>query len=336
MGNRDLARRRLIQGSLALAGLGLLAGCDLEVPALRRRRVARVGFLATGSPPPGVQHRAFLQGLRDLGYVEGRNVDIEYRWGDEQQERLPGLAAELVGLNVDVILAAGGDAALAAREATSTIPIVFGAAADPVGLGLVSSLPRPGGNVTGLSAIAPALAPKRVELLRETVPDARRLAVLADAKGVNVERDWDESQAAARVLGREPRRYDVESPEDFEGAFAAMAAEGAGALVVLQSPFFVRSRARVVAAAAKARLPAVYDNRLFTDAGGLMSYGPDVTDLYRRAADYVDKILKGTKPADLPVELPAKLDAVVNLKTAQALGLTIPPSVLQQATEVIQ
>jgi putative ABC transport system substrate-binding protein len=330
-------RRHLLRGGLALAGLGVLSGCGrLPLGPPDAPKVPRLGLLAPGSPLPDVQHQAFFQALGDLGYQEGRNVAYEDRWAGDQPERLASLAAELATANVDVILAAGGDAALAAKQATSTTPVVFAAASDPVEAGLVGNLAHPGGNLTGLSLVAPELTAKRVELLRQVAAQASRLAVLADARALAVERQWDELRTAAAALGLVPRRYDVQSADGVDGAFAALAREGAEALLALPSPVFNRVRTRLIELAAQARVPAMYEQRLFTDAGGLLSYGPSLADLYRRAAGYVDKILKGANPAELPVEQPTTFDFIVNLKTAQALGLTIPPSVLQQATELIQ
>ena len=282
---------------------------------------------------------AFRQGLRDLGYVEGRNLVIEYRDAEGKVERLPALAAELVALKVDVIVASGTLAALAAKQATRTLPIVFSPAADPVASGLVTSLARPGGNVTGLSLLNSELVGKWLEQLKQAIPGVSRVAVLwqPGAFGERTEKDMLKgAEVAARALGVQLQFVEARGPEDFDRAFSDMTRARAGALTVLGSTMFVSERRRLVDLAAKNRLPAVYNVREFVDAGGLMSYGPNLADLFRRAATYVDKILKGAKPGDLPVEQPTKFELVINLKTAKALGLTIPQSVLVRADEVIQ
>jgi putative ABC transport system substrate-binding protein len=288
------------------------------------------------SPHP---QEVFRQGLRDLGYVEGRNVVIEYRDAEGKPERLPALAAELVGLKVDVIVAGGQPHALAAMQATRTLPIVFIGAADPVTSGLVTSLARPGGNVTGLSFLAPELVGKRLELLKQAVPGVTRVAVLWEPGGQGERTAKDmlkQAEAAARALGVRPQFVEARGPADFDRAFSDMTRARAGALTVLGSVMFVNERRRLVDLAAKNRLPAVYLSREFVDAGGLMSYGPNVADLFRRAATYVDKILKGAKPGDLPVEQPTKFELVINMKTAKALGLTIPQSLLGRADHVVE
>ncbi len=282
---------------------------------------------------------AFLQGLRDLGHVEGRNVVIEYRSAEGKPERLPALAAELVALKVDVIVATGTPASLAAKQATRTLPIVFAGVADPVGGGLVTSLARPGGNVTGLSLLAPELVGKGLELLKQAVPGVSRVAVLWQPGGSGERTEQDmlkAAEGAARALGVRLQFIEVRGPADFDQAFSDMTKARAGALTVLSSNMFLVEHRRLVTLAGKNRLPAVYPFREFVDAGGLMAYGAGVHDSVRRAATYVDKILKGTKPADLPVEQPTKFELVINLKTAKALGLTIPQSVLGRADEVLQ
>ncbi len=324
-----------------LAGTGaVLLAAPLAAEAQQAAKVARIGYLSTNLAANPHLHEAFLQGLRDLGYVEGRNVVIEYRDAEGKPERLPALAAELVALKVDVIVVAEAHhAALAAKQATRTIPIVFAAAADPVESGLVTSLARPGGNVTGLSIVAPELVGKCLELLKQAVPGVSRVAVLWEpgAVGERTEKDMlKEADVAARALGVRLQFVEVRGPADFDRAFSDMTRARAGALTVLPSNMFVNERRRLVDLAAKNRLPAVYPWRESVDAGGLMAYGPNLADLFRRAATYVDKILKGAKPADLPVEQPTKFELVINLKTAKALGLTIPPSLLQRADEVIQ
>jgi putative ABC transport system substrate-binding protein len=302
-------------------------------------KVARIGYLS-GSLAAGPHlPEAFRQGLRDLGYVEGRNVVIEYRDAEGTFERLPALAAELVALKVDVIVAPNTVGTLAAKHATGTLPIVFATAGDPVASGVVTSLARPGGNVTGLSLLAPELVGKCLELLKQAVPGVSRVAVLREPGVVGERLDKDmlkRAEGAARALGVRFEVLEVRGPADFDRAFSDMTRAHAGALTVLGSTMFSTERRRLVDLAAKNRLPAVYPWREFVDAGGLMAYGANIADLYRRAAIYVDKILKGAKPADLPVEQPTKFELVINLKTAKALGLTIPPSLLLRADQVIE
>ena len=282
---------------------------------------------------------AFRQGLRDLGYVEGRNVVIEYRDAEGKHERLPALAAELVALKVDVIVAPPTPAALAAKQVTKTIPIVFAAVSDPVSSGLVTSLARPGGNVTGLSDLTPELVGKCLEQLKQAVPGVSRAAVLwqPGAFGERTEKDLlKAAEVAARALGVRLQFVEARGPDDFDRAFSKMTSARADALTVLPTAMFVSERRRLVDLAAKNRLPTVFPYRESVDAGGLMSYGPNLADMYRRAATYVDKILKGAKPGDLPVEQPTKFELDINAKTAKALSLTIPQSVLLRADQVIQ
>jgi putative ABC transport system substrate-binding protein len=317
---------------------GLLA--PLAAEAQQATKVARIGFLSASSPPitPHVLE-AFLQGLRDLGYVEGRNLVIEYRFAEGKLERLPALAAELVALRVDVIFTGSSAQALAAKQSTTTLPIVFIVSSDPVSDGLVTSLARPGGNLTGLASVASDLVGKRLEQLKQAVPGVNRVAVLWHPGGSGGGTNKDMLKAiddAARALGVRLQFVEVRGPEDFDRAFSDMTKARAGALTVLGSVMFSIERRRLVDLAAKNRLPAVYALREFVDAGGLMAYGASQADLNRRAATYVAKILKGAQPADLPVEQPTKFELVINLKTAKALGLTIPPSVLGRADEVIQ
>jgi putative tryptophan/tyrosine transport system substrate-binding protein len=322
-----------------LAGTGaVLFAAPLAAEAQQAAKVARIGYLGGNRASSPHMHEAFLQGLRDLGYVEGRNVVIEYRDAEGKLERLPALAAELVALKVDVIVAANTRAALAAKQATRTLPIVFANASDPIASGLVTSLARPGGNVTGLSLLAPELAGKCMELLTQAVPGVSRVAFLWQPGGLpGAERDMlKEADVAARALGVRLQVVEARGPADFDRAFSDMTKARAGALTMLANTMFLIERRRLVDLAAKNRLPTVYSLREFVDAGGLMAYGANVADLYRRAGTLVDKILKGTKPADLPVEQPTKFELVINLKTAKALGLTIPQSVLGRADEVIQ
>jgi putative ABC transport system substrate-binding protein len=325
------------------AFIGTLAGAVLATPlaaeAQQVAKIARIGYLSPNLAASPHLREAFLQGLRDLGYVEGRNVVIEIRSAEGKFERLPALAAELVALKVDVILATGTPASLAAEQATRTLPIVFVAAADPVTSGFVTSLARPGGNITGLFNLAPELVGKCLEQLTQAVPGVSRVAALWQPGGQGERMDKDMLKAAdvaARTLGLRLQFVEARGPADFDRAFSEMTRARAGALTVLPSPMFLSERRRLADLAAKNRLPAVYPSRESVDAGGLMSYGPDLADLFRRAATYVDKILKGAKPGDLPVEQPTKFELVINLKTAKALGLIIPPSLLQRADEVIQ
>jgi putative tryptophan/tyrosine transport system substrate-binding protein len=327
-------RRETIIALVALGAVPLAAG------AQQTAMVARIGYLSPNLAASPHQRDAFLQGLRDLGYVEGRNIVIEFRDAEGKLERLPALAAELVALKVEVILAEGGtQGPRVAMRATTTIPIVFAGAGDPVGSELVNSLARPGGNVTGLSGLGPELVGKRLELLKQAVPGVDRVAVLRQpaALGERTANDMlKAADAAARALRMQPQIIEAQVPDEFARAFSDMTGARAGALTVLPSAMFLREHRRLVDLAAKHRLPAVYPQREFVDAGGLMSYGANQGDLFRRAAIFVDKILKGAKPTDLPVEQPTKFELVINLKAAKAMGLTIPQSVLAQADEVIR
>ena len=334
-------RRQLLQGGLAVAGLGLLPGCGLLPPrAQPPARDARIGWLALGltDDPALVRLReAFRQGLREHGWVEGRNITLEYRSAEGRREQLPELAAELVRLKPDVLVPSGGSPAIrAARDAAGAIPIVFPVHGDPVGEGLVASLARPGGNVTGLSNIAPELGGKRLELLKAVVPGLSRAAVLWNAANPTTAVDLRETEAAAQRLGIRLHSLAVGGPDHFASAFQAAIGTAPDALITLLDAITYTYRTRIIDFAAMSRLPAMYPQREFADDGGLLAYGPNLSDMFRRAATYVDKILKGAKPADLPVEQPTTFDFVVSLKTAHTLGLAIPQSVLQQATEVIQ
>ena len=278
----------------------------------------------------------FLQGLRELGYIEGKNIVIEARSAEGNFDRLPDLAAELVRLRVDVIVASSNPAIIALKQATQTIPIVMTVVGDPVGAGFVASLARPGGNVTGLSNIAEELSGKRLELLKEINPKITRVAVFRNPTIPTHAVLWKETQDAATALGIKLLPLDIRGPDDFESAFGAMVKERAEAFIVLPEPITLTHRQQIVDLAAKKRLPGMYPFGDFTDAGGLIYYGPSRTDLWRRGATYVDKILKGTKPADLPVERPMKFELVINLKTAKQIGLTIPPNLLARADRVIK
>jgi ABC-type uncharacterized transport system substrate-binding protein len=326
---------RLIALAVILAvGLALV---PLAAEAQQAAKIARIGFLTNNPASNPHLNEAFRQGLRDLGYIEGRNVVIEYRDAEGKPERFPALAAELVALNVDIIVAPSTVAALAAKQATRTLPIV--SVAIPVTSGLVTSLARPGGNVTGLAFFSPELVSKCLEQLKQAVPGVSRVAVLwqPGVVGERTEKDMLKgAEVAAPALGVRLQFVEARGLEDFDRAFSEMTRARAGALTVLPSNMFIGERRRLVDLAAKNGLPAVYPWREFVVAGGLMSYGLNVADLFRRAATYVDRILKGTKPADLPVEQPTKFELVLNLKTAKALGLTIPQSVLGRADEVIQ
>jgi putative ABC transport system substrate-binding protein len=308
--------------------LGLLAA---PLAAQQAGKVPRIGFLSWGFPPPSDRWgEPFRERLRELGYVEGQNIAIEYRWAEERSDRAADLAAELVRLRIDVIVAWVTTTVRAAQNATRTIPIVMGAVADPVRSGLVASLARPGGNTTGPSMMTLDIAGKRLELLREVLPGVSRVAFLFSPKSGR--QFVEETHVAAQRLGVRIQPVGVGDPQELEGAFAAVLRERAGALIV--EPILVPDR--IVDFATRHRLPTISDYRSFPEAGALMSYGANARELHRRTADYVDRILKGPKPADLPVELPTKLELVINLKTAKALGLTIPPSVLARVDQVIE
>jgi putative tryptophan/tyrosine transport system substrate-binding protein len=299
-------------------------------------RIPRIGILIPSSASSNsARVEALRQRLRELGYVEGKNVVIEYRYAEGKLERLPDLAAELVRLKVDVIVTAG-PATLAAKKASATIPIVFGAAPDPVGSGFVSSLARPGGNITGLSNIVQDLDGKRLELLKESFPRFARVAFLWGSGGPRGNLVLTDMEAAAKALGLKLQSLPVRSLDDFESAFARAKRDGAQALITTTGPLIYTQQHQVLDFAAKNRLPAMYPFSEFVEAGGLMSYAPNYTDLFRRAADFVDKILKGTKPADLPVEQPKKFEFLVNLKTAKQIGVEIPSGVLARADRVLK
>jgi putative ABC transport system substrate-binding protein len=316
---------------IALVGSGAIA--DAQQPA---GRVPRIGYLSPGIRSDSYSREAFQQGLRGLGYVAGKNILIEYRYSEGKFERLPELAEELVRLKLDVIVTVGTPPAQAVKAATKTIPIVMALISDPVGTGLVGSLARPGGNVTGLSTISQDLSGKRLELLKETLPKVSRVAVLYDPNDPAKVDEFKETEVTARPLGVHLQSLEVRGLDEFDGAFKAAITAKAGAILVLPTSILITNRTRIVDLAMKNRLPTMFATSQFTDAGGLMSYGPDYGDLYRRAATYVDKILKGAKPADLPVEQPTKFELVINLKTAKQIGLTVPPNLLVRANRIIR
>ena len=315
---------------------GAAATWPLAARAQQPAQLPTIGFLGASTPAiMGQWVAAFVQRLRELGWIEGRTIAIEYRWAEGRSARANEIAAEFVRLKVDVIVTHSAELVVAAKQATSVIPIVFGLAADPVGSGLVASLARPGGNVTGLSVQGTDLAGKRFELLREIVPGLRWLAVIANAGASGAVLEMREAQAAARALGLEVATPEIRRAEDIVPAFEALNGH-AQALYVASDPLLYANRVRINTLALGARLPTMHATREYVEAGGLMSYGANYPDLFRRAGDYVDKILRGAKPADLPVEQPTKFDLVVNLITAKVLGLTVPPTVLARADEVIE
>jgi putative tryptophan/tyrosine transport system substrate-binding protein len=325
-------KRKITVRALSALIFALSHLAEAQQPAV----IPRIGILIGSSASSySARVEALRRRLRELGYVEGKNIFIEYRYAEGKLERLPDLAAELVGLKVDVIVTTG-QAVLVAKKASPTLPIVFGAAADPVGAGLVSSLARPGGNITGLSLMAQDLDGKRLELLKEAFPKVARVAFLwvpVDSRG-NLA--LTEMEAAAKALGLKLLSLEVRSLDDFEGAFARAITNGAHALVTSASPLIDTQQRQVLDFAAKNRLPAMYHTSEYVEAGGLMSYAPNYADLWRRAGDFVDKILKGVKPADLPVEQPKKFELIINLKAAKQIDLTIPSKVLERADKVIK
>jgi putative tryptophan/tyrosine transport system substrate-binding protein len=322
-----LSRRRFVVGA---AGLGLVAGCGrLPGQAQAPARVPSVGIL--NAIPSSAE--AFRQGLRDLGYVDGQNIALEYRTVGAREDLLPAAAAELVRLPVDVIVVGGDPSIRAAIDATDTIPIVMSVSRDPVGSGFIASLARPGGTVTGLSYLSVQLTAKRLEVLQQAMPRVSRVAALGPPSTML---EWREAEAAARTLGVQLLFLEVHGPDDLEPALERAAREGVEALLLLTSPLVAREQGRIAELTATRRLAAISDRREFAVAGGLIAYGPGIPGLWARSAYYVDRILKGTKPADLPVEQPMRFDFVVNMKTAQALGLTFPNEIMLQVTEVIQ
>jgi len=326
-------RRRFIGGvAICFSAAPLAAGAQLA------GKIHRIGYLALGGAETAPhQHAAFWRGLRERGWVEGQNVLVETRRADGNSDRLPALAAELVRLNVELIVATSSAATRAARDATKTIPIVMAASANAVGEGLVNSLARPGGNITGMTLLAgPAIAGKQLELLKEASPTAVRVAALTNPTNRSHAAYTSELRVAARSLGVQLLVLETRSPDQFEGTFAAIVRERTAALLVLTDAMFLSYHRRLADLAARSRLPALYSQREFVEAGGLASYGPNLVDMFHRAAAHVDKILRGARPGDLPVEQPVKFELVINLKTAQAFGLAIPQSLLLRADEVLQ
>jgi putative tryptophan/tyrosine transport system substrate-binding protein len=320
-----------------MLGAGALATPLMSFAQQQTGKVLRVGLLSPFSPSATVSwHQAFRLGLRDLGWIEGQNISIVYRYAEGRTDRLPEIAADLVRQKVDVIVAALVVDALAAKEATSTIPIVVAAAGDPVALKVVESEARPGGNVTGLSQISVEVVGKRLELLKDVVPNLSRVAVLWDPQNPVSTLNWKELQIPAQQLAVQLLSLEVSSTNDFDKAFEDATKERAGALAVMPAPLFAGNFKRIADLAAKSRLPSIFQFSEFTDAGGLLAYGPDRSDMFRRAAAYVDKILKGAKPADLPMERPTKFEFVINMKTAKTLGITVPNPILLRATRLIE
>lgn len=326
-------KRKITVLTLCAMLFALCVSAEAQQPG----KIPRIGFL--GNSTAALEENLvepFRHGLRDLGYVEGKNILIEYRWAEGKYERFPALIAELVAQKVDIIVTAGTPAVLAVKKAAPSIPLVMAAAGDPIGTGLIESLAHPGGNITGLSGMAVDLEGKRTELLREVIPKLSHVAVFwnpASPLQVNSEK---EVQAAARAFKMKVLSLGVQSPAQFDNAFATIRRERPGALLVLADRLFLHNRARIMEFATKQHLPGVYAYVELVEAGGLMSYGPSYADLHRRAAAFVDKILKGRKPSDLPVEQPMKFEFVVNLKTAKQIGLNIPPELLARATRIIR
>ncbi len=321
--------------ALILALILAVLAAPLAAEGQQVGKVYRIGYLSIASGP-SPRTEALRQGLRELGYIEGKNITIEYRFAQEKADRLHGLATELVNLKVDLIVTGGPTATRAAQQATRTLPVVMAWGGDPVEARFVASLAQPGSNITGLTSMATELGSKRLGLLKEAVPHISRVAVLWNPSHSEASASFRETEGATRALGLSLESIEVRSAADLEGAFRRAVTRHADALTVLLDPVTLLNEAKVAELAARSRIPSIFYERRFATAGGLMAYGPLDEDLHRRAAGYVDKILKGAKPADLPVEQPTKFELVINLKTAKALGLTIPPSLLQRADEIIQ
>jgi ABC-type uncharacterized transport system substrate-binding protein len=329
----SLSSRKIFCFALSAMLFALCSFAQAQHPG----RVPRIGFLIASTPSAMAPRLdAFQQGLLELGYVEGKNIVIERRYADGKSDHLPALAAELVSLKVDVIVTSGPTATRSAKEATSTIPIVMTFDDDPVGSGFVASLARPGGNITGLATLAPEISGKRLELMKETLPRLGRLAVIGTSNRQGTAQALKEMELAAQAHGVKIQYLDIQNPKDIESAFRAASKGHADAVLVLQTPILNSQRRQIADHALKSRLPAIYPASQYVEDGGLMSYGASISDLDRRAATYVDKILKGTKPADIPVEQPMKFEFIINLKAAKQIGLTIPPNVLARADKVIR
>jgi len=330
---RRKIRRTLLLAAAAWPALAWAGAARAQAPA----KVRRIGLLTPYSPSDtALWHQAFRLGLRDLGWVEGKNISIEYRYAEGRSDRLPDLAADLVRLKVDVIVASVTSDALAAQKATRAIPIVMAVAGDPVASGLVESLAQPGGNITGLSQMNVELVGKRLELLKEMIPKLSRVAVLWNPQNAASTLNWKEIQLPARQLGIRLNSMEVRSPNDFDKAFEDATRARAGALFILPDTAIPTNLKRIAGLATRTRLPSIFHFSEFADAGGLVTYGVDRADMYRRAATFVDKILKGAKPGDLPIDRATKFELVINMKTAKALGITIPQSVLLRADRVIE
>ena len=334
MRSMSISRRHFLLGGAAVAGLGALAGSGLLTSRAQQPKVWRLGFL--GPAAADTYDEVLPEALHELGYVEGKNLTIEYRRAGGQLDRLPALADELVQLGVDAIITAGANSARAAKGASVTVPIVMVFGGDPVGTGLVQSLARPGGNLTGFINLAPELGAKRLEILKEAVPAISRVAVLTNAISPTGPPQWREAERAAQTIGLHPQRVEVRDGDDLADAVARAQAAGCEALLVIEDALFTIRRGQLIEIVNRARLPAIYANGEIVKSGGLMSYGPNFADQYRRAAGYLDRIFRGARPADLPVELPSRFDFLVNLTAARAIGLTIPDGVLAQATEILQ
>ena len=322
---------------LSILSAVVLLAVAVIAEAQQPKKVPRIGYLTASTPVaqlPGTE--ALREGLREFGYVEGQNIAIEFRYAEEKPERLPALAAEMVRLKVDVIVTGGPTATRTAKETTNTVPIVMSQDSDPVGNGFVASLARPGGNITGLATLSPELSGKRLELLKEIVPKLNRVAVLGTSTNPGNAQGLKETELAAKAFRVQLQYLDVRDPKDIEIAFREASGEQADAVLVLGGPVVLPQRTKVAELAVKNRLPAIYNRPEFVEAGGLVSYSASYTDMSRRAATYVDKILKGAKPADLPVEQPTKFEFIINLKAAKQIGLTIPPNVLARADKVIK
>lgn len=331
MGINQLGRREFI------TLLGVTVAAWPLIARAQQSAMPVVGFIRNTSANASANLvAAFRRGLTEAGYIEGQNIAVEYRWAENQDERLPGLAADLVRRQCAVIIAGGNGAALAVKAATATIPIVFSTGDDPMGLGLVASLRRPEGNVTGIYFYTDVLESKQLDLLRETVPKATVIGVLVNPTSLASVAQARDAQAAARALGQQIHIVNVTSDRDIDPAFATLVQHEVGGILVAGNALFTGQRNRLVALAAHHSLPVIYYGREFVDAGGLMSYGASMTDAYRQVGNYAGRILKGTKPADLPVQTPTKFELIINLKTAKALGLTVPPTLLTHADEVIE